>query len=234
MIKGIYKTEIDRPPRETIDAFMKIDDLTATVSDILDALGIASVVSATILKPNFEGAKVVGPAITLKNIPQVSAPTIGATEWKSKMATYDLYNIAKTGDVAVFDGRGCDVSMLGGNSATAAKRQGVIGAIVDGGVRDVESQLRIRFPIWYRHITPITGKWRLETVAINSPVTIANVHLSPGDLVIADGTGVCFVPSARIGEVLERAKKLDANDSERREKLEKGVPLPEIFKLKFN
>jgi regulator of RNase E activity RraA len=76
----------------------------------------------------------------------------------------------------------------------------------------------------------MTGKWRIETVAINKPVTIAGVEVRPGDLVIADEVGVCFVPFAKAAEVLAMAQRLAAAEAVRLKKLEDGISLPDFIK----
>ena len=74
----------------------------------------------------------------------------------------------------------------------------------------------------------LTGKWRLETVAINGPVQIAGVPVNPGDLVVADDNGVCFIPRARAAEVLERARALSAGEDERNRDVDAGLSVSEI------
>ena len=78
----------------------------------------------------------------------------------------DLDVVAR-GDVLVIQGvMGC--SNMGGQSATIAKRQGFVGAIVDGTVRDPEQYRGMGWPVWCRGFTPITGTWRMQTVTQNS------------------------------------------------------------------
>jgi regulator of RNase E activity RraA len=55
-----------------------------------------------------------------------------------------------------------NASSLGGLSATIGKRQGEIGIIVDGLVRDIEVSRSIGLPVWMKGTTPATGKWRIE------------------------------------------------------------------------
>ena len=78
-------------------------------------------------------------------------------------------------------------------------------------------------------MSPITGKWRVETVAINKPVTICGITVNPGDLVLADETGVCFIPRARAADVLARAQRNAAAEKLREEKIAAGAPVPELF-----
>ena len=96
---------------------------------------------------------------------------------------------------------------MGGNSAQTGKRQGEVGAIVQGGIRDVPHQRAVGYPIWASDITPVTGKWRIEAAEINGPIMIGGVQVHPGDLVVADDTGVCFIPRDKIMDVLEHAEK---------------------------
>ena len=98
---------------------------------------------------------------------------------KSGLGEINAHRIARPGDVLVIQGVP-NVSSLGGTSATVGKRQGEIGAVVDGGARDVDHSRAIGYPIWSSSVTPITGKWRVETVGVNQPVTIAGVAVQPG------------------------------------------------------
>ena len=117
---------------------------------------------------------------------------------------------------------------MGGMSATIGHRQGELGAIVDGAVRDVDHSRRIGYAIWSRSVSPITGKWRVKTVAVNKLVTICGVGVNPGDLVLADETGVCFIPRERATEVLQRARRIAENEVARQAKIDAGVPIPEL------
>ena len=89
-----------------------------------------------------------------------------------------------------------------------------------GGVRDVRHSRSIDYPIWASEITPVTGKWRLETVEINGEIQMGEVRVNPGDLVVADDTGVVFIPRDSIMAVLELCeKKKQAEDDPHRRDL---------------
>ena len=113
--------------------------------------------------------------------------------------------------------------------ATVGKRQGEAGAIVDGAVRDIDHSREIGYPVWSSSVSPMTGKWRIETVAINKPVTICGVQVKPGDLVIADEVGVCFIPFAKAAEVLAMAQRLAGAEAARLKKLADGISLPDFI-----
>ena len=65
---AIRMLDIPRVPQATIDAFLSLGDMTSTVSDAMDEIGLYGVVPASRLRPTITGARIVGPAITLRNI----------------------------------------------------------------------------------------------------------------------------------------------------------------------
>lgn len=210
----IVKVEIPRYPQHIIEAFKKMEGVTPTVSDVLDSLGINGTISANRLKPVINGKKIVGPAVTIRYIPESYTPDYGYhNNMRAKLADRDVYAIAEKGDVPVFDAGGLeDVSVMGGLSTLIAKKWGMAGNIIDGGVRDIDSIRGLDYPVWSRGQTPKTGKYRVEAMEINGPVCIAGVRVNPGDLIIADDSGVVVVPHERVEEVLE--KTIQANEKE--------------------
>jgi regulator of RNase E activity RraA len=199
----------------------------------MDELGITSgVIGASVLKPTIPGRTVVGPALTVRNIPQHTDPIEGARQHVNRMAEFEAHNLAQQGDVLVIQGV-ANVSNMGGISAQTGKRQGEIGAIVEGGVRDVAHSRAIGYPIWASDITAVTGKWRLETVEINGLIEIGGVRIAAGDLVVADDTGVCFIPRDLVLEVLEAAEQKAKAEAIRCKAIDDGVPVPDISRATY-
>jgi 4-hydroxy-4-methyl-2-oxoglutarate aldolase len=215
-------------PRDILDGYRALPDLTGTVSDAMDELGIVGAVPAAVLRPNDAKARVVGRALTVRNV-AASAPVPDKVKaGVSGLGEIEAHNLAEPGDVLVVQGVD-QVSNLGGMSATIGHRQGEIGAVVDGGARDVDHSRAIGLPVWSKSVSPITGKWRVETVAINKPVAICGVTVNPGDVVLADETGICFIPRERAGEVLQRAQRNAAAEKLRDERIASGVPIAELI-----
>lgn len=220
--------ELPALPPGILDGYRALPDLTGIVSDAMDELGIIGAVPAVVLRPSDPTARIVGRALTVRNIPASASVPEKVKNGVSGLGEIEAHNLAAPGDVLVV--QGVDrVSNLGGMSATIGHRQGEIGAIVDGGVRDVDHSRAIGLPVWSKSVSPITGKWRVETVAINRPVTICGVAVEPGDLVLADETGVCFVPRRRTAEVLARAQRNAAAEKLREEKIASGIPVAELI-----
>src|ERR1700759_3083403 len=179
-----------KPPPGAVGRFLALGDCTGVISDVMDELGIPpGVIGASVLKPTMPGQVMCGPALTVRNIAQRANALAGAKASVNKMAEFEAHNLAEDGDVLVIEGV-AGVSNMGGISAMTGKRAGERGAIVMGGVRDVPHQRSVGYPVWASEVTPVTGKWRLETVEINGPVMIGEVQVAPGDLVVADDTGV--------------------------------------------
>ena len=193
----------------------------------MDELGITGVIGASVLKPTIPGSSIVGPALTVRNIVQREHVYEAARRHVNKMAEFEAHNLALPGDIVVIDGV-AGISNMGGISAQTAKRQGEVGAIVFGGVRDLAHSRRVGYPIWASEITPVTGKWRIETIEINSEIVVAGIRVAPGDIVLADDTGVCFIPRARAAEVLEMARQKSAAEEAKCAAIDRGVPVADL------
>lgn len=216
--------ELPRLPPEVAQGFLALGDLTGTTSDALDQCGIAGTIPGSVLRPTDARARIAGQALTVLNR---KLETLSKT---SRLGEIEAHNLAQPGDVLVVQGV-AGISSMGGVSASVGKRQGEAGAIVDGAVRDIDHSRRIGYPVWSSGVSPITGKWRIETIAVNQPVRISGVEVRPGDLVVADECGVCFIPFARAAEVLGIARRLAAAEEERLAKLAEGLPLAQFAAL---
>jgi 4-hydroxy-4-methyl-2-oxoglutarate aldolase len=213
---------------EILEGFHALPDLTGMSSDAMDELGIVGVVPASVLKPTDPKARLVGRALTVMNVAASASVRENVAGGVSGMAEIEAHNLTEPGDVLVL--KGVDqISNVGGMSATIGHRQGQLGAIVDGAVRDVDHSRDIGYAIWSRSVSPITGKWRVKTIAVNKPVTICGIAVNPGDLVLADETGVCFIPRERAADVLARARKIAASEVVREAKIASGVPVAELL-----
>jgi 4-hydroxy-4-methyl-2-oxoglutarate aldolase len=213
---------------DILAGFRALPDLTGMSSDAMDELGIVGAVPGSVLKPTDPKARLVGRALTVMNIAAKASVPEAVAGGVSGLAEIEAHNLAEPGDVLVLQGVD-QVSNMGGMSASIGKRQGQLGAIVDGAVRDVDHGRDIGYAIWSRSVSPITGKWRIDTIAVNKPVTICGVGVNPGDLVLADETGVCFIPRARAAEVLARVQKIAASEVVREAKIASGAPVPELM-----
>ena len=130
------------------------------------------------------------------------------------MATRDTHYLAEPGDILVADfGGNLDVSNMGGQSVAVAQSCGLVGAVVNGAVRDVPSFRAGSFPHGACGTTPITGKCRMQAVEINGPVTLYDMLVEPGDLIVGRRFGSLRDPR-RQGEF--RSGKMQVDHQRRR------------------
>jgi 4-hydroxy-4-methyl-2-oxoglutarate aldolase len=224
---------VPRPPAGAVERFKVIGDPTGVVADAMDELGVPpGVIGASVLRPTIAGVTMVGPALTLRNVLQRADALAGARDGVNRMAEFEAHNLATAGDVLVIQGV-AGISNMGGISAQTGKRQGEAGAIVMGGIRDVAHSRAVGYPLGSSEVSPVTGKWRLETVEINGPVQIGEVRIEPGDLVVADDTGVCFIPRDYILEVLELAERKARAEEVRCKAIDDGIPVPDISRASY-
>lgn len=191
-----------------IERLRRLDDLSSLVSDVLDEFGLEGTVASSVLRGTLD-TSVIGTAVTLRNVPQNANAHLNVSRRDWKMAEIEGINQAVPGQVLVIQGLP-GVSNMGGLMASIARQQGLAAAVVDGGVRDVGHSRSIGFPVWARDVTPLTGKWRCTTVEVNGTVQIHGCQVDAGDLVVADETGICFVPRAWIERVVTRCEEIAA------------------------
>jgi 4-hydroxy-4-methyl-2-oxoglutarate aldolase len=203
-----------RVPERQLAKLRNMGGLSPAASDVLDELGWRTSVPSSFLEPRHgANVSVVGHAVTIRYLPERRhLHSRGNEVAETRLAHHVLFRLAKPGDVMVVDASGCgQVSVMGGLAATAAVQAGLAGAIVDGGIRDIRDVRSSKLCVWSRYVTPITGKYRLEAVSINSPIQCGGVQVRPGDLVIADESGVSFVPTELVDHLLARLVEI-AND----------------------
>jgi regulator of RNase E activity RraA len=184
------------PDPELVRTLRAIPGLSSTVSDALDALGYRLSVPAAAIRRVAGGGEgpVIGRVVTLRYLPLRRAPR--PDEPNGRLAYGTAFDLAEPGDVVVISApRDLPVSVLGGNAMAAGRTAGISAAIADGFVRDIDEIDAVGVPVWAAGITPISGRGRLEAVTLNGPVEVRGVHVQAGDVAIADGSGVAFVPA---------------------------------------
>ena len=198
----VHELAAPRPDPGVVAALREVSGLASAVSDELDARGLRGAVPATQAPPLLD-ARVVGPALTLRYLPErLRAGRLAAEGSSGRLGNQALAAAARPGDVLVIDGGGTtEGSLLGGVAATEALRAGVVAALVDGAVRDVDEIVAAGLPTWAVARTPVTGRRRMEAVELNGWVAFRGAQVRPGDLVVADSSGICFVPPEVFGEI---------------------------------
>ncbi len=113
---------------------------------------------------------------------------------------------APAGSVLVITtGREVRVGFWGEVLTEAALARGIRGLVTDGAVRDVRAIRERPFPVFCAGVA-IPGTVKKSAGRLNEPVTVGDVTIRSGDLILGDDDGVVVVPRDAASYVLERAK----------------------------
>lgn len=198
------------------------DLATPTLANALDDIGFDGVMAG--ISQVVPGTRCHGRAVT---VTQATAPRGSFTSEDFRVG--HMIDAAGPGDILVVDNGGCAVSTWGGLATFAAKVKGIAGLVVDGGVRDREEMEQHRLPVFTRHMTPLTGRTRIRITGINETVQSGGVRVRPGDVIVADGSGVVCIPAEHAEQVAELAHRYAADDRLAEAELAKGLSFREAM-----
>ncbi len=138
------------------------------------------------------------------------------------------------GEVTVWAGNGEGICYFGELIAVGMKQRGCVGALVDGGVRDVRWMGHHAFPVYARYRTPVQsiGRWKVNSAQVPVYVRGATtdfVEVTPGDFVLADDDGAIVIPGRLVVKVLEKAEALTAQEVEIRREIAGGLSLADAL-----
>lgn len=194
---------------------------TCAVSDALDRLGLSG--AAIGIMPMWHCPKIAGRVLTVQLKPKTTEPS-------TRHLCTAAIEAAEAGNVIVVDNEGrTNAAGWGGILSQAAKVKGVAGVIVDGAIRDLDESHEIRFPVYARSAIPCTARGRIVETSFNEPITVGGVWVKPGDLVLADSSGVVFISAERVGEVLDTAEGIAEREREMTKAVQAGKSVVEVM-----
>lgn len=194
------------------------------ISDILDKNGHRHQALPFSIRPFTKNKIVAGPAFTGQGYP-CADPNNNDTEQRLAM----LESI-EPGTVSVWaTGGSMECAHWGEMMSTAATQRGCMGAVIDGGVRDLDFVDRMEYPVFARFQSPASsvGRWAIREWQV--PIRIGDTVIHPGDFVFGDTDGVVVVPRALTLEVLQAAEDIHRRESGMREELRRGVPVKDAY-----
>jgi regulator of RNase E activity RraA len=206
--------------------FLDVD--SSNVADILDELGLPDQGLASEFAPfPADAGKLAGWAFTIRG--QMAPYPLGGDAAKMEACA-----AVTPGAVTVWSGGGEGVCFFGELIAVGMRERGAVGALVDGGVRDVRWLGRHGFPVFARYRTPVQsiGRWKVTgyDVPVSLPgATSRQVTIAPGDFVLADSDGAIAIPAAVVEEVLERSEEIGRTEQQIRDELAAGLTLTEAL-----
>jgi regulator of RNase E activity RraA len=174
------------------------------------------------IRPVWRPVKLVGPALTVQTTPDVTT------------AIREALDVARPGDVLVVNRAG-DLrhGFAGEFAALSYMERGVAGLVTNGLVSDVVALERMKFPVFcYGVSTAVVrplGEGRQPEGAVNVPIQVGGVVVSPGDLIMADDDGVMVASPQEARDHLAYCQEMEAWESYARGQLASGRTLSDIL-----
>jgi len=174
------------------------------LADAADRLGVAAG-SGTLRHIGGGADAAIGTAITLHQRPG-----------NGKARHGELAALAAPGQILVIAVDGANQGATWGEAHTLrAALRGIAGLLTDGAIRDHDALRAGGFPVTFGATTPFRSARRLETVAVDAPVTIAGVRIRSGDTIGMDGDGFVCLPQERAAEIIALAREISTGEGER-------------------
>jgi 4-hydroxy-4-methyl-2-oxoglutarate aldolase len=194
---------------------------TANISDALDRLRMPG--SAWGIRPIQDGQRMIGRAYTIQYTPVGSPPgTVG-----------DYIDDVEEGQVVVLDNDGRTNCTVWGDILTAVSiNKKIAGTAIFGVSRDNSRALENNYPIFNCGRFMRTGKDRVEVSGLQVPVSLGDMRVRPGDLIIGDDDGIVVVQQEHEAQVLEVALEIGQLEDNIVAEALSGTPLREA-RIKF-
>lgn len=195
---------------ERLDAALMRQFADFDAPDVSDQLNRLYALAPAIQCLTGRTSKVVGPACTVKVHPA------------DNLMVHASLDVARPGDVVVIDAGGTSANATLGNLVCAkAQHRGIAAFVIDGYVRDLPKIEPLGFPVWARGGTT-TGPWHNGPGEINYPIQCGGIVVNPGDVVVADESGVVVVPRDDAEEVLARLRTFEGKNERYFAAIQKG------------
>jgi 4-hydroxy-4-methyl-2-oxoglutarate aldolase len=113
---------------------------------------------------------------------------------------------------------------------TAAQARGIVGLVIDGGVRDVAALRGLGFPV-FASMVALPGAEKVAPGTVGQSIPVAGASVSFGDWVVGDVDGVVIVPGDKIEEIVAAAQGRTDKELKYFESLRAGATTVELLGL---
>lgn len=206
--------------------FLEVD--SSNVGDVLDQMGLLDQGLAADFGPYPATAgKLAGWAYTVRG---QMVPFDGTGDAQKMKACQGV----GPGQVSVWSGDGEGICYFGELIALGMQERGCVGALADGGVRDVRGLGEHKFPVYARYRSPIQSIGRWKVTGWQEPVFMrgaagGRIVVKPGDFILGDEDGVIVIPRDCVLEVLVASERLTQKEVLIRKELATGLSLQDAL-----
>jgi len=194
---------------------------TCAVSDALDRMQVRGVAFG--LAPLSVPKRIVGHAVTVRLGPD------DRRETKQHLCTRAV-EASGPGRIIVIANEGrTNVAGWGGILSVAASIKGTEGVVIDGACRDIDESRAVGLAVYGRAAVPVTARGRVVELEWNVPIVVCGQSVTPGDLVIADGSGVVFLRGDLAEAAIGEAEKIAEKERLIAEAVRNGVPVSQAM-----
>ncbi|MGK5079855.1 4-carboxy-4-hydroxy-2-oxoadipate aldolase/oxaloacetate decarboxylase [Janthinobacterium sp. HLX7-2] len=171
------------------------------------------------IKPISPGMRLAGPAFTVDTRPA-----------DNLMLHYAMLK-ARPGDVLVVDAKGfLEAGVWGDVFTEQAQRIGLAGLVIHGAVRDAAAMTEAGFPVFSRGLS-IKGTGKHQPGRINVSISIGDVSIDPGDIIVGDQDGVVVVRRHEVDEVLAKSRQREEKEAHFRQQIRNGATTVDLLGL---
>jgi 4-hydroxy-4-methyl-2-oxoglutarate aldolase len=214
MSKHVIVRTNRRPDAEAVKVLGRVG--VATAHEAMGRRGLTH----PVLRPIYPGARIAGRAVTVLSQPG------------DNLMIHACIEQCGPGDVLVVTTTSPSTDgMFGELFATQLAARGVLGLIIDAGVRDVADLTAMGFPVWSRAVSA-QGTVKATPGSVNVPVVLAGAQVRPGDVIVADDDGVLVVGREAAPEVAAASVAREAKEQEKREQFQDGVLGLDIYGMR--
>lgn len=187
-------------------------------STLYEASGLATSSVDPAIHTVWPGASVAGPAYPLECSPG------------DNLSIHIAMEQAPRGSVLVVSTGGFVSGYWGEVLTVAAEAAGIVGLVIDGGVRDIAALTARRFPVFTRGIC-MRGTIKASAPSVGQPISFAGTPVAAGDLVVADDDGVLVIPAAHVEETLALGQVRAGKEAKMMDALREGRSTLELMGL---